>query len=177
VIFIAASYRSGTGARHDPQQRPKDTRELAAPREIRQRPSHQGSDVGRAASDGSSLAENERRSVDGAPHMTKLMAAIAVSIALAVIAVLGFAWKAPGQVEMSTAGWVALVAGAVLSLAVGTGLTLLMIYSDRAGFDEQAQTGRSDDEDRQPVQEFAAPRRPPSPARRQTDGASPPPES
>jgi hypothetical protein len=62
---------------------------------------------------------------------------------------------------MSITGWIALVAGALLSLAVGTGLMLLMFYSDRAGFDERAQSAGSDDEDRR-VREHPAPRRPPA---------------
>src|SRR5262245_19875419 len=68
-------------------------------------------------------------------QMRKLLVAVTVVIALAVIAVMAAAWKALGQVEVPTAGWVALAAGALLSLAVGTGLTLLMGYSNRAGFD------------------------------------------
>jgi hypothetical protein len=93
-------------------------------------------------------ATGERQRADEALAMRKLMAAVAVAIALAVLAVMAAGWKALGQVEMSTAGWIALVVGAVLSLAVGAGLTLLMVYSNRAGFDERAQNGRSDDENR-----------------------------
>jgi hypothetical protein len=80
--------------------------------------------------------------------MRKLTAAAAVAIALAAIAVMASAWESLGQVEMTTTGWVAMAAGALLSLAVGAGLTFLMAYSNRAGFDERMQIGRSDDEDR-----------------------------
>jgi hypothetical protein len=41
-----------------------------------------------------------------------------------------------------------MAAGVLLSLVVGAGLTFLMVYSNRAGFDERMQIRRSDDRDR-----------------------------
>jgi hypothetical protein len=132
--------------------------------------------VADAASPGSSDAEDdapgESRSVDGALQMTRLIVAVAAAIALAVIAVMVSAWEALGDVEMSTAGWVALVAGGVLTFAVGAGLMVLIFYSNRAGYDEPPQTWPANDEDRQEAEEFGPPRGPPSPAKRQTGSSS-----
>lgn len=64
-------------------------------------------------------------------------------IALVVLFVLlGFAgryaiyvWTTLGDVHMSTAGWVFLVAGVVVSLLVGVGLMALTFYSNRHDYD------------------------------------------
>jgi hypothetical protein len=53
------------------------------------------------------------------------------------------------DVSISAAGYIALVAGSVLTLAVGAGLMFLMYYSDRAGFDDQPQVRIGDAEHRQ----------------------------
>lgn len=69
--------------------------------------------------------------------MTKLIAAIAVAVTLAVVGVLAYTWVSLRNVAMSANGYIALVAGSVLTLAVGAGLIFLMYYSDREGFDDQ----------------------------------------
>ena len=46
-------------------------------------------------------------------------------------------------------GYIALVAGSVLTLAVGAGLIFLMYYSDREGFDDQPQVRTGNAEHRQ----------------------------
>jgi hypothetical protein len=44
-------------------------------------------------------------------------------------------WLSLGTVEMSPDGYVAMVLGIVVSLAVGVGLMSLMFYSSRHGYD------------------------------------------
>jgi hypothetical protein len=81
------------------------------------------------------------------------MVPIAVALALAVTGVLAYTWVSWGDVSMSAAGYIALVAGSVLTLAVGAGLMFLMYYSNRAGFDERPQVRMGDAEhsQRRPV--------------------------
>jgi hypothetical protein len=71
--------------------------------------------------------------------MTKLIVAIAVVLALAVTGALAYTWASLSDVSMSVAGYIALIAGSLLTLAVGAGLMFLMYYSNRAGFDDQPQ--------------------------------------
>jgi hypothetical protein len=104
--------------------------------------------------------------------MTKLMVAVAVAIALAAIATMAAAWDALGDVEISTAGWLALAGGGVLTFAVGAGLMLLIFYSNRTGFDEQPEIRWPNDADRQETGDFASPPRPANPAKRQTGGTA-----
>jgi len=62
-----------------------------------------------------------------------------------LLALLAFAlWIAYGQwamvsVEIPFWGWVAILAGAGLSLVVGVGLMALMFYSSRHGYDARVQ--------------------------------------
>jgi hypothetical protein len=79
--------------------------------------------------------------------MTKLIVATAVTATLAVIAVIAYAWEAMGAVSISTAGYVALLGGGIVTFAVGAGLMFLIFYSNRAGFDDQARMQVSNDED------------------------------
>jgi hypothetical protein len=95
--------------------------------------------------------------------MTKLLAALAVAVVLAAIAVMASAWEGLGEVEISTAGWVALTAGGVLTFAIGAGLMLLIFYSNRAGFDDRPETRWPDREKPDDARQSAAPRRAPSP--------------
>jgi hypothetical protein len=46
-----------------------------------------------------------------------------------------YAWDAIGEVHISGFGWVALIAGSVLTIAVGGGLMALVFYSNRNNFD------------------------------------------
>jgi hypothetical protein len=85
--------------------------------------------------------------MEGAEEMTKLMVAVAVAITLAALAVMGYAWASLSDVEISTAGYVALAAGAGLTFAVGAGLMFLIFYSNRAGFDERSQMSVSNREE------------------------------
>jgi hypothetical protein len=79
--------------------------------------------------------------------MTKLVVAIAVALTLAVIAVIAYMWESLSDVAMSTAGYLALVGGGVLTFALGIGLMFLIFYSNRAGFDDQARLQVSNDKD------------------------------
>jgi hypothetical protein len=71
---------------------------------------------------------------------------IAVAAALAamiiVVVAIGSAWSGLGDAGMSPAGWVALVLGVVVTLALGIGLMSLVFISSRRGFDEPGGDGR-----------------------------------
>jgi cation transporter-like permease len=62
-----------------------------------------------------------------------VVAAIVVGAVLTVIAML---WASLGDSEISAAGWVALVVGVLVALAVGIGLMALVFISSRSGYDE-----------------------------------------
>ena len=78
--------------------------------------------------------------------MTKLIVAVAIVVTLAAAGVTAYTWISLSDVAISAAGYMALVAGSVLTLAVGAGLMFLMYYSERAGFDDQAQVRIGNDE-------------------------------
>ncbi len=59
-----------------------------------------------------------------------LIAFLATSIWYAV-----YAWGAIGATHMSAFGWFALVAGSVVTVAVGGGLMALVFYSSRNDYD------------------------------------------
>jgi len=44
-------------------------------------------------------------------------------------------WRALGNVEISAFGWIALVAGSLITVAVGAGLMALVFYSSRHDMD------------------------------------------
>lgn len=52
-------------------------------------------------------------------------------------------WLDLGDVALGTKGWVALIGGAVLTLALGGGLMALVFYSSRHGHDD-AQMGQAE---------------------------------
>ncbi len=59
-----------------------------------------------------------------------LIGFLAVSIWYAV-----YAWGAIGQTQMSAFGWFALIAGSLVTVAVGGGLMALIFYSSRHDYD------------------------------------------
>ncbi len=61
---------------------------------------------------------------------------IVLLVALGLTLALSLFIAYSGLGDMPTAGWVALVAGVVLSLAVGIGLMSLLFFSSRRGYDE-----------------------------------------
>ena len=70
-----------------------------------------------------------------------------VSVAIAVAAVLGVGiviaalWTGIGDSEISSAGWLAMGLGVIVTLALGVGLMALVFISSRRGYDE---VGRRD---------------------------------
>lgn len=67
-----------------------------------------------------------------------LFIAAAVVAMLIALAFGVFGWRAAAGAELGMHGWIALVLGAVLTLAVGGGLMALVFYSARHGYDEAA---------------------------------------
>lgn len=67
-----------------------------------------------------------------------LIGVIVATVALlAVGAFLAAALSGIGDVEMSAAGWGAMLLGVVLALALGFGLMSLVFISNRRGYDER----------------------------------------
>ena len=66
---------------------------------------------------------------------------VAVAIALialgAVLALVWSMWSAIGDADISAGGWIALVLGVLVALALGVGLMALMFISSRRGYDER----------------------------------------
>jgi hypothetical protein len=66
------------------------------------------------------------------------IAVVAALIAVgAVVAVVASLWAQAGDDEMSAGGWIALVLGVVVALALGMGLMALVFISSRRGYDER----------------------------------------
>jgi predicted phage tail protein len=63
-------------------------------------------------------------------------AVVAAIVVGAVFFVVASLWAALGDSEISAAGWVALVLGVLVALAVGIGLMALIFISSRGGYDE-----------------------------------------
>jgi hypothetical protein len=70
---------------------------------------------------------------------------VAAAVAGAVVLVVGFLiaalWIGLGDSEISSAGWLAMGLGVVVTLALGIGLMALVFISSRRGYDE---IGRKD---------------------------------
>jgi uncharacterized YccA/Bax inhibitor family protein len=70
---------------------------------------------------------------------------VAAAVAGAVVLVLGFViaalWIGIGDSDISTAGWLAMGLGVIVTLALGIGLMALVFISSRRGYDE---IGRKD---------------------------------
>jgi hypothetical protein len=63
-------------------------------------------------------------------------AAAAVAVVLAVAVVVVIFWNRLGASEISVAGWLAMIFGVIITLALGIGLMTLMYISNRRGYDE-----------------------------------------
>lgn len=61
-----------------------------------------------------------------------------ISLLVATIAVGAWVWHSIGDTEISGHGWAALLAGVVISLAVGGGLMALVFFSSSHGYDDNA---------------------------------------
>jgi hypothetical protein len=70
---------------------------------------------------------------------------VAAAVACAIVVVLGFViaalWIGIGDSDISTAGWLAMGLGVIVTLALGIGLMALVFISSRRGYDE---IGRKD---------------------------------
>jgi hypothetical protein len=67
---------------------------------------------------------------------TRAAAAAAVAAVLGVAAVVVIFWNQLGASEISVAGWLAMIFGIIITLALGIGLMTLMYISNRRGYDE-----------------------------------------
>jgi hypothetical protein len=67
-----------------------------------------------------------------------LLAGILIPMLIGAIIGSVWMWNNLGDAEMDPAGYVALVAGAVVTLLVGGGLMGLVFYSNRHGYDDRA---------------------------------------
>ena len=70
---------------------------------------------------------------------------VAAAVACAVVLALGFLiaalWIGIGDSEISSAGWLAMGLGVIVTLGLGIGLMALVFISSRRGYDEN---GRKD---------------------------------
>jgi len=65
------------------------------------------------------------------------IAVVAAAVVVAAVLVVGASlWATAGDVEISLAGWIALVLGGLVALALGIGLMALVFISSRRGYDE-----------------------------------------
>ena len=64
--------------------------------------------------------------------------AAAAIVVVGVTALIGAVWAELGDVGMSAAGWIAMVLGVLVTLALGIGLMALVFISSRHGYDEEA---------------------------------------
>ena len=69
---------------------------------------------------------------------SKLGLLVASVLSLSLLSVAVYLWVSLGDVEMTTSGYLALVAGGVATIGLGVGLMSLVFYSNRKGFDERA---------------------------------------
>ena len=72
---------------------------------------------------------------DGSTY-TWLAGAAAITAVLAVAVVVVIFWNQLGASQISVAGWLAMIFGVVVTLALGIGLMTLMYVSERRGYDE-----------------------------------------
>jgi hypothetical protein len=66
---------------------------------------------------------------------TWIAVAVAVAVVIVVIVLMASVWSGLGDSGISAAGWVALVLGVVVTLALGVGLMALVFISSRRGYD------------------------------------------
>jgi ABC-type multidrug transport system permease subunit len=62
--------------------------------------------------------------------------AAAAAVVVAVVVVVAGLWATVGNSEISLAGWVAMILGIILTLALGIGLMSLVFFSSRHGYDD-----------------------------------------
>lgn len=62
---------------------------------------------------------------------------VAFGVVAAVLAIVADLWLEVGDAEISVGGWVAMVLGGLVALALGVGLMALVFISSRRGYDER----------------------------------------
>jgi hypothetical protein len=62
--------------------------------------------------------------------------ASAIAAVVAVAVVVGIFWQQLGASQISLGGWLAMIFGVIVTLALGIGLMALMFISNRRGYDE-----------------------------------------
>ena len=75
--------------------------------------------------------------------MSKLGIAVAAALAIAAMTVAWSAWRSLADIEIGTSGTIAMILGAVATVALGGVLVALLFISNRRGFDDAA-GGRPD---------------------------------
>jgi hypothetical protein len=70
--------------------------------------------------------------------MSKLGFVVAAALAIAAMTVAWSAWRSLADVEIGGAGIIAMILGAVATLALGGVLMALLFISNRRGFDDAA---------------------------------------
>jgi hypothetical protein len=78
--------------------------------------------------------------------MNRLAIATACGLGLAILAVAFYAWHSMADTALDTNGIVALTLGIVATIALGTVLVGLMLYSNRRGYDDRIGQGPTDAE-------------------------------
>ena len=71
-------------------------------------------------------------------RLSWLAAIVAGLVVLMVAVVIATLWTSIGDSEISTAGWLAMALGVIVTLALGVGLMALVFVSNRRGYDELA---------------------------------------
>ena len=69
-----------------------------------------------------------------------VVAAIAAVVSVAVV--IALFWSELGASQISTAGWLAMIFGILVTLALGIGLMSLMFISNRRGYDRDGRQDR-----------------------------------
>lgn len=70
------------------------------------------------------------------PRSTWIALSVATAAVIAIAAVVMGLWSAVGDTQISVAGWLAMVFGALATLALGIGLMALVFISSRRGYDD-----------------------------------------
>ena len=73
---------------------------------------------------------------------TWIAVAAAIAVVVLLIVVVARFWTGLGDSGMSEGGWVALVLGALATLALGVGLMALVFISNKRGYDDPGSDGR-----------------------------------
>ena len=71
-----------------------------------------------------------------------IAAGIAAAVVMALVVVSVGNWERIGDVGIGLNGWIALVLGIVVTMAVGIGLMALIFISSRRGYDEPPGKGK-----------------------------------